>query len=431
MQVSVESIGTLARRMQVRVPAEKVTEEIAARLKSLSRTARLNGFRPGKAPMKVIVRQFGPQVRREVIGELLQSSFVEAVSQQRLAPAGNPRIEPQNLDEGQDLRYVATFEVFPDIDLKPAEELQIERATAEVTEADVDAMLERLRKQQTRYQAASRAAALGDRITVDFEGKIDGEDFAGGKAENVSFVLGDGKMLPEFEARLPGTAAGEKRAIELDFPADYRATELAGKHAVFEVRVASVEQAMLPEVDDEFCKVFGVAEGGIAKLREEVAGNMRRELEQTLRSRAKAAALDKLLQANPVEVPSALVETQVRDMQVEAMRRAGITDPAQAPSPQPFLEPARRRAALGLILAEIIKREQLCADAQRVEQRLDEMVGIYGDPEALKRAYRQNAEAMRRVEGLVLEDQAVDWILAHAKVSETASSFKELMNFGA
>ena len=430
MQVSVETIGTLARRMQVQLPAERVTQEVAARLKTLSRTARLNGFRPGKAPMKVIQRQFGPQVRREVIGDLLQSSFAEAVTQERLAPAGNPRIEPQSLDEGQDLKYVATFEVFPEIELKPFESLHIERPTAEVTESDIDAMIERLRAQQTTYAEASRPATTGDRVTVDFDGTIAGEAFPGGKADNVPFVLGEGKMLPEFEQGIAGAGAGEDKAIELDFPADYRATELAGKHAVFKVHVTSVAAPVLPELDEEFCKAFGVTEGGVPKLREEVAGNMRRELEQALRNRVKGATLERLYEANPIEIPGVLVESAVRDMQIEAMRRAGIKDAAQAPSPQPFVEPARRRATLGLILAEIIKRERLAADPARVEARLDEMTGGYGDPQAIKRAYRQNEEAMRQIENLALEDQAVDLILARATVREVPSTFKELMNFG-
>ncbi len=430
MQVSVETIGTLGRRMQVQLPADRVTQEVASRLKTLSRTARLNGFRPGKAPMTVIQRQFGPQVRREVIGDLMQSSFAEAVTQERLAPAGSPRIEPQSLDEGQDLKYVATFEVFPEIALQPFESLQIERPTAEVTEADIDAMIERLRTQQTSYAAVTRGAAAADRVTIDFDGTIDGATFAGGKAEGVSFVLGEGKMLPEFERGIEGASAGEERTVELDFPADYRASELAGKHAVFKVRVASVEAPKLPELDEEFCKTFGVTEGGVAKLREEVAANMRRELEQALRNRVKGATLERLYEANPVEIPGALIESAVRDMQIEAMRRAGIKDAAQAPSPQPFVEPARRRATLGLILGEIIKREGLTADPARIEQRLEEMTGGYGDPQAIKRAYRQNSDAMRQIENLVLEDQAVDLILARAKVREVPSTFKELMNFG-
>jgi len=429
MQVSVEATGKLERRMQVQVPAQRVSEEIASRLKTLSRTARLNGFRPGKAPMTVIRRQFGLQVHREVIGELLQSSFAEAVSAQQLAPAGNPRIEPQSMDEGQDLRYVATFEVFPEVALAPVEALEIVRTTADLAETDVDAMLERLRKQQVTYVAATRPAATADRVTIDFDGSIDGVAFAGGKGENVAIVLGEGRMLAAFESGLIGATAGEERSIVVNFPPDYRATELAGKSATFKIAVKTVEQPVLPELDEEFCKAFGVTEGGIAQLRTEVTANMRRELEQTLRNRNKSVVLEKLFAANPIEVPNALVEAQVREMQAEALRRAGAKDASQAPPAEPFVEPARRRAALGLILADIIKRERLKVDPARANARLDEMVRSYGDPAAMKRAYQQNPDAMRQIESLALEDQVVDWVLAHAKVHEVPSTFKELMKF--
>src|SRR5579862_4928820 len=343
MQVSVENTGKLERRMQVQVPAERVSEEIAARLKTISRTARLNGFRPGKAPLKVIRQQFGPQVHREVIGELLQSSYAEAVTQKHLTPAGNPRIEPQSMDEGEDLKYVATFEVLPEVALQPIEALEVDRVTAAVTESDIDAMVERLRKQQVTYTAAGRAAASGDKVTIDFEGAIDGVSFAGGKGENIAIVLGEGRMLPDLEAGLIGATPSEKRDVTVNFPADYRATELAGKTAIFATEVKSVEEAVLPEVDEEFCKAFGVTEGGLAKLREDVAANMRRELEQALRNRNKAAVMEKLYAANPTEVPNVLIEGQIRDMQVEAMRRAGTKDASQAPPRDPFVEPARRR----------------------------------------------------------------------------------------
>ncbi len=431
MQVSVESTSKLERRMQVQVPAERVTREIASRLKTLSRTARLNGFRPGKAPINVIRRQFGVQVHREVIGELLQSSFAEAVSANKLVPAGNPRIEPQSVDEGQDLRYTATFEVLPEFVLQPIESLEIEAKIASVEPADVDAMLERLRKQQLRYTPVSRAAGVPDRVTIDFDGSIDTVPFPGGKGENVAIVLGEGRMLREFEEGLVGLAAGESRDVAVTFPADYRATELAGKLANFHITVKSVEESKLPELDEEFCKIFGVEEGGIERLRSEVADNMRRELEQTLRNQNKAAVMDKLLSANAIDVPNALIESQVREMQLEAMRRAGQKDPAQAPAAQPFVEPARRRAALGLILADIIKRENLRVDPARANARLDELIGSYGDPAAIRQAYLQNPEAMRQVENLALEDQVVDWVLAHAKVHEVCSTFKELMKFEA
>jgi trigger factor len=429
MQVSVESTGKLERRMQVQVPAERVSKEIASRLKQLSRTARLNGFRPGKAPLTVIRQQFGPQVHREVIGELLQSSFSEAVTQQQLAPAGNPRIEPQSMDEGQDLTYTATFEVFPEVALNPVDSLELERVNAEVTDSDVDAMIERLRKQQMKYAATSRPAAEGDKVTVDFEGSIDGVPFAGGKGEAIPIVVGENRMLPQLEQGLVGMSAGEQRAIDVDFPADYRATELAGKRASFKVDAKTVEEPQLPDVDDEFCKAFGVTEGGVAKLREDVVANMRRELEQTLRNRNKTAVMEQLYQSNPIDVPNALLESQVRDMQAEAMRRAGIKDAAQAPAPEPFIEPARRRVALGLLFNDIIRRENIVLEPARASERLDEMVGAYGDAAAMKRAYQQNPEAMRQVESLALEDQVVDWILSRAKVRESSSTFKELMNF--
>jgi trigger factor len=431
MQVSVESIGKLERRMQVQVPAERVSQEIAARLKTISRTARLNGFRPGKAPLKVIRQQFGSQVHREVIGELLQSSYAEAVSQKQLAPAGSPRIEPQSMDEGQDLKYVATFEVFPDVALQPMENLELDRLTAEVTESDIDAMIERLRKQQMKYVAANRAAAKGDKITIDFEGAIDGVSFAGGKGENIAIILGEGRMLPDLEEGLIGSTAGEKRSVTVNFPNDYRATELAGKSAIFATEIKSIEEPVLPEIDEEFFKAFGVTEGGFPKLREDVAANMRRELEQALRNRNKAVVMEKLYAANPTDVPNVLLEGQIRDMQVEAMRRAGAKDASQAPPREPFVEPARRRVALGLLLNDVIRKENMVVDRARVNERLDEMVSAYGDAGAMKRAYMQNAEAMRQVESLALEDQAVDWILAHAKVREVKSTFKELMNFEA
>jgi trigger factor len=429
MQVSVESISKLERRMQVQVPAERVSKEIAERLKNLSRTARLKGFRPGKAPIKVIRQQFGLQVHREVIGELMQSSFAEAVSAKQLSPAGSPRIEPQSIDEGQDLKYVATFEVFPDVALQPIESMELDRVTAEVAESDIDAMIERLRKQQMAYTPVTRVAAAGDKVTIDFLGKIDGAEFAGGKGENVAIVLGEGRMLPQLEQGLVGTAAGEQRDIQVDFPADYRATELAGKAAIFSTQIKSVAEPKIPELDEAFCIAFGVTEGGIPKLREDVAANMRRELEQNLRNRNKTAVMEKLYRANPIDVPNALLESQIRDMQVEAMRRSGTKDVSQAPPREPLIEPARRRVALGLMFNDIIRRENLVLDPQRANARLDEMVGAYGDAAALKRAYQQNADAMRQVESLALEDQVVDWILDHAKVHVTASSFKELMNF--
>jgi trigger factor len=427
MQVSVENTGKLERRLQVQIPAETVEREIADRLKTISRTARLNGFRPGKAPMTVIRRQFGAQVQREVIGELLQSSFSEAVTQKQLNPAGQPRIEPQSMGEGQGLSYVATFEVFPEVTLAPFDGIEIERTRAEITDADVDAMIERLRSERPVYSVVDRAAAQTDRVTVDFEGSIDGVAFAGGKGDAVQVVLGQGRMLPEIENGLVGTKAGDDREVPLTFPADYRAAELAGKKAIFKIHVKSVEASALPELNAEFFKSLGVEEGGLAKLREDVAENLKRELEQNLRARVKQSVLERLLDANPVDLPASMVDSQIQEMQIEAMRRAGSKDASQAPPREPFEQPARRRVALGLILNEIIKREKIVVDQARVNARLAEMAGSYGDSDALMRAYRQNANAMRQIENLVLEDQVVDSVLTQVKLREVSCSFKEVM----
>ena len=430
MQVSVENTGKLGRRLEVTIPSERVDREIADRLKRIGRTARLNGFRPGKAPMAVIRQQFGAQVQREVIGDLLQSSFAEAVSEKQLQPAGSPQIEPQALGDGQGLRYVATFDVFPEVDLAPVENLEIQRTVAQVAAEDVEAMIQRLRSERPVFFAAERPAVDTDRVSVDFEGSIDGVAFAGGKGENVPIILGQKRMLPEIEQGLLGTRAGESREVTLTFPADYRATDLAGKTALFKIQVKNVESASLPELNEEFFKSLGVESGGIDKLRSDVAENLNRELAQNLRARTRQSVLEALLAANPVELPASLVESQVQEMQVEAMRRAGIQDVSQAPAREPFEEPARRRVAMGLVLSEVIKRDKIVLDQGRVTERLHEMAGSYADPEALVKAYRQNAGAMRQVENLVLEDQVVDNVLSRAKVHEVQSSFKDLMNLG-
>jgi trigger factor len=268
-------------------------------------------------------------------------------------------------------------------------------------------------------------------VSIDFEGAIDGVPFAGGKGENIAIVLGEGRMLPQLEQGLVGALIGEKRDIRVNFPADYRATELAGKEAIFATEVKKIEEPSLPELDEEFCTAFGVTEGGVAKLREDVRANMNRELAQALRNRNKSAVMEQLYNGNPLDIPNVLLEGQIRDMQVEAMRRAGAKDVSQAPPREPLVEPARRRVALGLLLNDIIRREKIVVERARVNERLDEMVSAYGDAAAMKRAYLQNADAMRQIENLALEDQAVEWVLAHAKVRDKASTFKELMNFEA
>lgn len=431
MHVSVEQTGALERRMEVSVPRERVEQAVDKRLQQVGRTAKLKGFRPGKAPLKVIRQQFGAQVRQEVVGDLMQSSFAEAVTQQKLSPATGPRIEPIAMAAGEDLRYRAVFEVFPEVTLGKVDGLEVTRPVAEVAEADIDAMVENLRAQRPKFILVERESRDGDRVTMDFTGLIDGAEFEGSNGKDVVVPLGGGRMLAEFESGIVGMKAGEQRGIEVRYPDGYHNASLAGRTATFDVQMKKVEEKLLPELDDAFCLEYGVAEGGIAQLRSEVADNMRRELEANVRARLRQQLLDKLLAANPVEVPKSLVDAQVREMQLDTGRRMGARDASQLPPAESFVEPARRRVALGILVGELIKTRGITLDRERVETRLADMAGGHPDPAAILKAYRQNADAMRQVENMVLEDQVVDHLLERAKVTDQPTTFKEVMNFGA
>ena len=431
MQVSVETTGALERRIEVSVPRERIDQAIDERLKRVSRTAKMKGFRPGKVPYKVVKQQFGAQVRQEVLSDLMQASFAEAVTEQKLKPAANPRIEPLSVEPDQDLRYRATFEVFPEIELKGLEGIAVARPAAEVRDADVDAMVLNLREQRPRFAEVERACAEGDRVTMDFEGRIDGAAFEGSNGTDVAVLLGGGRMLKEFEAGVIGMKGGEQKQIDVPYPADYHNAALAGKVAKFDVHVKKVEEKSLPDLDDEFCREYGVLEGGIEQLRKEVRDNMERELAENVRARVKQQLLDGLLAANPVEVPNGLVDAQVREMQIDAARRMGARDASQVPPPEPFLEPARKRVALGLLVGELIRTKGVKIDRARVEQRLAELAATYPEPEVILKAYREDANALRQVENLVLEDQVVDLLLEKAKVKDQPATFKDVMNFGA
>jgi trigger factor len=431
MQVSVESIGGLERRMEIQVPAERIEKAVDERLQKMSRTVRLKGFRPGKVPVKVVRQQFGQQVRQEVLGDVVQSTFAEAVVQEKLTPAGGPRIEPLNLDQGGDLKYRAIFEVLPQVQLAPFDKIEVARPTAEVGSGDVDAMIQNLREQRPSFNAVEREARDTDRVTVDFDGTVDGQPFEGGKGENVPVVLGAGRMLPEFEAGLKEVRAGEQKTVGLTFPGNYPVPALAGKQAQFALTVKSVEERQLPELDEEFCKAYGVEEGGIARLREEVEENMKRELAEAVRARVKKQVMDGLLAANPLELPKTMVETQVRELQIDAARRMGAQDASQIPPPEQFQEAARRRVALTLLIGEVVRMSELKVDQPQVQSRLEELAQQYPDPAQVMQQFRTNPQLRRQLEAAVLEDQVVDWIVERARTSDKSSSFKELMNFGA
>ncbi len=431
MQVSVESTGALERRMEVHVPAERIEKAVDERLQKLSRTVRLKGFRPGKVPVKVVRQQFGQQIRQEVLGDVVQSTFNEAVQQQKLSPAGGPRIEPLSADESGDLKYRAVFEVLPQVELKGIEGMEIARPAAQVQPADIDAMIENLREQRATYAAVERGAQAKDKVTVDFDGSVDGQPFEGGKGENVPVTLGAGRMLADFEAGLFGTRTGEQKTIELTFPANYGAPALANKKASFAITIKRVEGQQLPELNDEFAKSYGVEEGGMERLREEVAENMRRELGEAIRARLKKQIMDGLLAANPLELPKSLVDAQVRELQMDAGRRMGAQDVSQLPPAESFQEAARRRVALSLLINEIIRTTKLQLDQSKVLSRFEELSRQFPDSAQAMQTYRSNPQIQRQMEAGVLEDQVVDWVMERAKTSDTPASFKELMNFGA
>jgi len=430
MEVSLSDTGGLMRRLEVAVPATEVAKEVQQRLKQLSRTARLKGFRPGKAPLAVITKQFGEQVRAEVVSDLMRSSFVEAVTQEKLRPAGGPRIEPITLGPETDLKYAAHFEVLPEIKVNPPQDLAIERPAASVTEADVDAMIENMRAQRPLFTEVARPAHDTDRVVFDYQARIGGKLVEDGDLKDVRVVLGTRQAMPELEEGLKGTSAGEQRVIGAVFPQEHPNKRLAGQAAELHLSIKAVEEHSLPAVDAEFFRAYGVEQGGLEEMRLEVRKSMERELAGVIRGRVRVAVLDALYKDNPVDVPRAMVDEQVQQLQVDTARRLGIRDARALPPAARFEEPARRRAALGLLISQIVQSEDLKVERGRVQARLDELIEGYPDPDQARRAYLQNQDAMRQIESGALEEQVVDWILARAKVTERPMTFKELTGFG-
>jgi len=430
MQVSLSTVAGLERRLEVAVPAERVAAEIENRFKDIARTARLKGFRPGKAPLAVVRQQYASQVQSEVVGDLLRDSYAEAVSSQNLKPATDPRIEQLSAEPGSELRYVALIEVMPEFTLNPVSELKVERSSAEITDADLGAMLETMRKQRPDFVEVAREAGDGDRVTVDFEGRIDGEVFQGGSAQGFPFVIGQGRMLKEFEDGVRGAKAGEARTVPVNFPADYGSPQVAGKTAEFSITVQKVEEQKLPEIDDAFCAAFGVSEGGVEALKREVRSSMQRELDNAIRAKVRTQVLDALHDANPIEVPKGMVAEAMQGMQIDLARRMGLKDLSQLPKNDALEAPARRRVALGLVVGEIVRAQDLKVDRARVNARLAEAVGDHPNSDEMRRQYLQNAEAMRQIESAALEDQLIDWVLSQAQVTDKPSTFSELTGFG-
>ncbi|HHH38520.1 MAG TPA: trigger factor [Sedimenticola sp.] len=430
MQVSIESSEGLERRMKVELPAEQVNETVEKRLKELARTVRLDGFRPGKVPVSIVRKRFSDQVRQEVFGDLVKSTYFEALTQENLVPAGEPEIEAAEDLSGDTMGYVAVFEVMPEIEIKDLSGATIRRPVASVSDEDLEKMLDKLRRQRTTWNEVEREARDGDQVTVDFKGFIDGEAFEGGSAEGVPLVLGSGSMIDGFEEGLLGARAGDKRTLELKFPEDYRVESLAGKDAVFEVEVRKVSEPVLPALDEEFARAFGVEEGGVEALRKEVRANMERELEDKIQSEVKQQAMDALLEAHALDVPKALVRQEAEALQRQArenMAQGGQASSIELPL-ELFEEQAQRRVRLGLIIGEVIKANEIEVDKARVRERVERFAAAYEDPAEVIDYYYSNKGQLAPVENLVLEDQVVEWVLEQAGVEEVETDFDRLMN---
>lgn len=426
MQVSVETTGTLGRKITVQVPAQQIEEAVNARLLDLSRNVRLDGFRPGKVPMNVVKKKFDSRVRQEVVGEVMQSSLYEALVQENLKPAAGPMIENMTMEPGQALEYVATFEIYPEVELASLEGQTVERPSASIEDADVDRMLEKLQKQRTTWNTVERPAQDGDQVVISFTGTIDGETFAGNTAQDMPLVLGSGNMIPGFEDQLLGIKAGEQRTIEVNFPDDYHGKDVAGKTAKFDVQVSKVNEPVLPEINDEFARSFGMEEG-LDAFRSEVRANMERELKDRIRNMTKTAVLDVLLQVNNIEVPGALVEEEIDNQLRQAYgNRPEALQNANLPR-QLFEEQARRRVSLGLLVGEVIKTNGIELDKQAMRNRLEEIANTYDSPNEVIKAYSENKSLMQSLEGLVMEDQVVEVLLGQLNVQDKIMSFEELM----
>jgi len=428
MQVSVESTGALDRRMTVQFPPDRVDSEVEKRLRALTRRVRIDGFRPGKVPLKIVQQRYGAGVYQEVLGEVLQESYREAIEQEGLMPAGGPNIEPKMMEPGKPIEYVASFQVFPEVEVADLSDVTIERPAAEIDSGDVDKVIESLRRQQRGWAEVQRPAAEGDRVTLDFSGTLNGEPFDGGQAEGFAVEVGAGRLLKDFESQLVGVEPGTEKTIEVTFPEDYPAENLKGQGVQFALKIHKVEEPRLPEVDAEFARTFGVPDGDVEKLRAEVRANMGRELAQNIKGRVKKQVMDALVEKHGFELPASLVKGEIDRLRAETEQRFGGASKTQPLPDAMFEEEAKRRVRLGLVVRAILEAEKIELDRSRLDAELDTLAQTYEQPDDVKRHYRSNPQAMAGLESLVLEDQVVDWVLEKAQVTDKPSSFDALMN---
>lgn len=429
MQVSVETTQGLGRRVTITVPAADIQTAVESELKKAAKNVRIDGFRKGKVPMSMVKQRYGMSVLNDVLGDLMQRNFINAIIENKVNPVGAPDYKPEQYKEGEDFVYSVEFEVFPEIELKGLEGIEVEKPVVTVKDEDVDNMLETLRKQQAEWKDKDGEVSAEDRVTVDFNGSIDGEEFEGGKAEDFVLAMGQGRMIPGFEEGVVGHKAGEEFTIDVTFPEDYHAENLKGKKAQFAINLKKVEERELPELTEEFIKRFGIADGSIDGLRAEVRKNMERELKNAIRTRVKSQVIDGLVNANDIDVPAAAINSEIEVLQRQAAQRFGGDEKQALQLPRElFEEQAKRRVIVGLLLGEVINSNELKAEDERVKTLIDEMASAYEDPSEVVEFYNKNEELMNNIRNLALEEQAVEKILANAKVTEKETNFTELMN---
>ena len=427
MQVEVTSKG-LERRLTVALPAEQYDKEIVNRLKSLSQRVRVDGFRAGKVPLKVVEQRWGSSVRQEVRDELANSSFYEAINKEKLRPAGMPHFEFQAEEPGNGLKYTAVFEVYPEFEIQMPAEFKIEKPSASINDADIDKMVETLRKQRQTWETVSRGAQEGDRVVMDFTGTLDGKEFPGNSAKEYAVVLGSGTLLGEFDSNLLGLKAGDEKGFDIQFPKDYHAQDLAGKQVHFDVKIHEVSGGKLPDLDEEFFKSYGVKEGGAEAFRAEIKATMLRELDQAVKQRVKVQVMTALMAANPIEVPKVLIDEEIARINKEQADSFGPSNRGGEEPGESLEERAQQRVALGLILAEIIKKNQFKADPEKVRSTVNALAAAYESPDEVVAWYYARRERLGNVEALVLEDQAAEWLTTQAEVQDKPMSFEELVN---
>lgn len=428
MQVSVETMEGLERKLTIAVPSDRVDSAVNERLQEAAKTIRLNGFRQGKVPMKVVKNKFGKGVRQEVVGELMSQTFYEAISSESLKPAGQPRIETTKAEEGQDLEFTAIIEVYPEIVLPDLSKVEAERLTADVTDSDVEEMIDTLRNQRMTWEVVEREAADKDMVNIDYTGTKDGEEFAGGKAAGQSLVLGSERMIPGFEDGIVGKSAGDEFTLDLTFPEEYHNDDLKGAAVQFALKLNSVSEQKLPEVDEEFYKSFGVEEGGDEAFKKEVTNNMQREMKTASRNKLKNAVMDSLLGMVEITPPSSLVSSEIYQLKQQMVQQMGGQgmDPSQLPD-DIFTEQAQRRVVLGLVLGEIIRDQNLSADPAKVREAVEELASTYESPEEVVNWYYSNEEQLNAIESSVIEDQVFDYIIETAGIGEKQVSYQEVI----